>query len=264
MLDAQYFGLAQRRRRVFGVFARGSGGAGRCAEILSLGPRLRGDTQPGGEAGESIAYAIAAGAGGSKFGSGRQGQDTLIAKPLGAHHARQDLDNDTYVVGSLQSHSQRHGHAMTTQQAAESGHIIAFESRVARNGRGAPDTITPPLKAQSGNTGKGDGAPLVAYTIQSNDGGEHRRQDRPNGGLYVNETETALTVGTTDLTAIVQPTFGVRRLTPRECERLQGFPDDWTAAQSDSARYRMLGNAVAVPVVEWLMQRVAESMGVGR
>lgn len=45
---------------------------------------------------------------------------------------------------------------------------------------------------------------------------------------------------------------GVRRLTPVECERLQGFPDGFTAGQSDSHRYRQLGNAVAVPVAEWL------------
>jgi DNA (cytosine-5)-methyltransferase 1 len=51
---------------------------------------------------------------------------------------------------------------------------------------------------------------------------------------------------------------GVRRLTPRECERLQGFPDDWTSGQSDSARYRQLGNAVAVPVVEWILRRIVE------
>lgn len=50
----------------------------------------------------------------------------------------------------------------------------------------------------------------------------------------------------------------VRRLTPRECERLQGFPDDWTDGQADSARYRQMGNAVAVPVVEWIMRRLVE------
>ena len=55
----------------------------------------------------------------------------------------------------------------------------------------------------------------------------------------------------------------VRRLTPRECERLQGFPDDWTrwladgSEQSDSARYRELGNAVAVPVAAWITRRLA-------
>jgi site-specific DNA-cytosine methylase len=48
----------------------------------------------------------------------------------------------------------------------------------------------------------------------------------------------------------------VRRLTPKECERLQGFPDDWTADQADSNRYKQCGNAVAVPVVEWIITRI--------
>ena len=52
--------------------------------------------------------------------------------------------------------------------------------------------------------------------------------------------------------------MNVRRLTPRECERLQGFPDEWTAGQTDSARYRQMGNAVAVPVVEWILRRLVE------
>jgi len=48
----------------------------------------------------------------------------------------------------------------------------------------------------------------------------------------------------------------VRRLTPTECERLQGFPDGWTEGQADSHRYKQMGNAVAVPVVEWIMERL--------
>lgn len=52
------------------------------------------------------------------------------------------------------------------------------------------------------------------------------------------------------------PPVGVRRLTPLECERLQGFPDGWTDGQSDSVRYKQLGNAVAVPVVEWIARRI--------
>jgi DNA (cytosine-5)-methyltransferase 1 len=53
-----------------------------------------------------------------------------------------------------------------------------------------------------------------------------------------------------------------RKLTPRECERLMGFPDDWTRWNdegneiADSHRYRMMGNAVAVPVVEWIARRL--------
>jgi DNA (cytosine-5)-methyltransferase 1 len=53
---------------------------------------------------------------------------------------------------------------------------------------------------------------------------------------------------------VVNP--GVRRLMPIECERLQGFPDDWTAGQKDTPRYKQMGNAVAVPVVEWIMSRL--------
>jgi len=52
----------------------------------------------------------------------------------------------------------------------------------------------------------------------------------------------------------------VRRLTPLECERLQGFPDEWTAGQSDSARYKQMGNAVAVPVVEWIIQGIVDTL----
>jgi DNA (cytosine-5)-methyltransferase 1 len=65
----------------------------------------------------------------------------------------------------------------------------------------------------------------------------------------------------------VQTSAMVRRLTPVECERLQGFPDDWTrwlddgTGQSDSARYRQCGNAVAVPVVEWVARRLVAVEG---
>jgi site-specific DNA-cytosine methylase len=48
----------------------------------------------------------------------------------------------------------------------------------------------------------------------------------------------------------------VRRLTPMECERLQGFPDGWTDGQADSNRYKQMGNAVAVPVVQWIISRM--------
>ena len=50
----------------------------------------------------------------------------------------------------------------------------------------------------------------------------------------------------------------VRRLTPVECERLQGFPDNWTEGQADTHRYKQMGNAVAVPVVSWLVNRLME------
>lgn len=54
----------------------------------------------------------------------------------------------------------------------------------------------------------------------------------------------------------------IRRLTPLECERLQGFPDGWTDIPnaSDSARYKALGNSVAIPCVEFIMSRIAAAL----
>lgn len=54
----------------------------------------------------------------------------------------------------------------------------------------------------------------------------------------------------------ISDTTIVRRLTPTECERLQGFPDGWTEGQADSHRYKQMGNAVAVPVVTWIIERM--------
>jgi hypothetical protein len=61
----------------------------------------------------------------------------------------------------------------------------------------------------------------------------------------------------------VATALAVRRLTPRECERLQGFPDDWTAIPyrgkpaSDGPRYKAIGNSMAVPVMKWIGERIA-------
>lgn len=52
----------------------------------------------------------------------------------------------------------------------------------------------------------------------------------------------------------------MRRITPVECERLQGFPDDFTKINSDSTRYSQLGNAVALPVVEWIGKGIVSVM----
>jgi DNA (cytosine-5)-methyltransferase 1 len=56
--------------------------------------------------------------------------------------------------------------------------------------------------------------------------------------------------------------MAVRRLTPRECERLQGFPDDYTAIPkaADGPRYKALGNSMAVPVMAWIGKRIANAL----
>lgn len=72
---------------------------------------------------------------------------------------------------------------------------------------------------------------------------------------FDNASETRATV------LIAPSSQRVRRLTPLETERLQGFPDQWTEGHPDSSRYRMTGNAVAVPVVEWIIRRLVAHEG---
>lgn len=78
------------------------------------------------------------------------------------------------------------------------------------------------------------------------------------GGQVVATAREEKVCATATVTHTTNDDFGVRRLTPLEAERLQGFPDGWTEGESDSARYRTLGNAVAVPVVEWIAKRLVE------
>ena len=67
-------------------------------------------------------------------------------------------------------------------------------------------------------------------------------------------------------TASSSPVMAVRRLTPRECERLQGFPDDYTIVPwrgepcPDGPRYKALGNSMAVPVMRWIGRRIDEKL----
>jgi DNA (cytosine-5)-methyltransferase 1 len=82
------------------------------------------------------------------------------------------------------------------------------------------------------------------------------REGKPGGGKGPLMSENiSLTIATSnDQTLFTKGT--VRRLTPTECERLQAFPDGWTDGQSDSARYKQLGNAVTVSVVAWIVNRM--------
>ena len=95
---------------------------------------------------------------------------------------------------------------------------------------------------------------------------------RSDGARIQGDTINTLTafMGTGGLNTPMVATDTVRRLTPIECERLQGFPDNWTeqrydykkgkvVEQADSSRYKQMGNAVAVPVVDWIIGRLVEA-----
>ena len=85
------------------------------------------------------------------------------------------------------------------------------------------------------------------------------REGKAGGGKGALISKTAFTLATSNFHTLFPNDLTVRRLTPIECERLQGFPDDWTAGQADSSRYKQMGNAVAVPVVEWIIQNICDT-----
>jgi len=118
--------------------------------------------------------------------------------------------------------------------------------------------ITHALKANGGSEdGTGRGTPIIpaAFTIH---GTNKTVRD-------ASQTDIAGSVRTrppgaqeNSSTTVAVDAFGVRRLTPVECERLQGFPDNFTAIEgaADTPRYRSLGNSMAVPVIEWIGRRI--------
>ncbi len=110
-------------------------------------------------------------------------------------------------------------------------------------------TESSPNRAREGITTTDiDNEPVAAFNWQS--GGDVR--------LGVREEHTDALQASQVPAVFLAPTT-IRRFTPLECERLQGFPDHWTGTpgNSNTQRYRQLGNAVAVPVAEWLMQKIA-------
>jgi DNA (cytosine-5)-methyltransferase 1 len=138
---------------------------------------------------------------------------SIVAKPLGAHHRRDDLDNDTYVIQDVRAEKRQNGIGI-----AEGAPMYTLDG-TSQHGVYVPEIVP---QAMSSKWAKGSSGPA----------GD-------------------------DVANMVAPRSRVRRLTPTECERLQGFPDGWTAGQSDSHRYRQLGNAVAVPVAQWIARRAA-------
>lgn len=122
-------------------------------------------------------------------------------------------------------------------------------------GRGGEDdsnlvlagTLTP--HSHPGFNGQDDANLVVIQDARTN--------SKAQNGLGVAESETMYTLDGTSQHAVGYPS-GVRRLTPLEAEALQGFPPDWTdiPGASDSARYRALGNAMTVPVLRWIGERL--------
>lgn len=247
VLDSQWFGLAQRRKRVFIVADfRGE----RAGEILSVPYGLPWDSPPSRAAREGVAGTIERRSGsgfpetdgacdghiaatlqardGSVNGhwSGRPQDTTLVAyRTSGDKTAALNCATDPTQNIITEPNNGNNLRRLQRQPA-----VRTSVSRREGDGEGRTDTETLPVQAMP------VGKELLA---------QHGSGDR--GGRHVEAGDVAGTAS------------GVRRLTPTECERLQGFPDGWTEGHSDSARYRMLGNAVSVPVAEWIGRRIMEA-----
>lgn len=159
-----------------------------------------------------------------------------------SRRAQNEDDYETWIEGGV----------MPTMNAFDNGDvrttIIIFHPHYHDGARVQGDTMNT-LTSRMG-TG-GNNVSMVATLMRM-------REGKPGGGKgpLISEDKSLTIATSNDQTLLNKGT--VRRLTPVECERLQGFPDDWTAGQSDSTRYKQMGNAVAVPVVEWLIGNISD------
>lgn len=243
VLDAQYFGLAQRRRRVFVVASTAEGADP--ATVLFEPESLRRDSPPSREERQSIA---------AESGRCANGDDTgtvgSVLARTGLSVSAQDAAAG-HIVSALDTEC---GYQSQAFQSVASGHVIGTITSRMFNALGARDAE--------------EGALQVAYPIHDKATRHAGKTGKGSGnGLGVGRpTDPCPTLTSGDKHA-VGTAGAVRKLTPIECERLQGFPDDWTKVPyrgksaedcPDGPRYKAIGNSKAVPAVRWLGQRIAE------
>lgn len=270
VLDARHFGVPQRRRRLVLCAAHGDSGAARsrCIEVLLEPDCLSGDSAPGAQAGQESA----AGAGGC---AGVDGISDVVGTGAVPDADRMSF---TETTGTLRSN---YGSGGADDTKAQAGLYVpdvapAVTSKWAKGTGGPAGDETQNLVAELGESlalsvrGRSGGAQLeiepddIAPPLRTGSGGS----SRPMIFQQNSRSEVRLIGGDGQIAGAVAAEPGVqqqnylaaesrvRRLTPLECERLQGFPDDHTAGLSDSARYRLLGNAFPVPVVKWVGRRL--------
>lgn len=241
VLDAQFFGLAQRRDRLFLVGHLGAAAAAGAVLFEPEGVRRNPPTR--GEAGQDVAGTLSLGAGGSRRDlDGHGACIPEVARCLTTKATRIDGEPETFVAASFDetqvtSPGNRSSCDPSTAALTKSGRppAIAFNARQdlvpSVSTCGALDTDgTSQAVCVTGD---------VTHALRSV--GADASEDGTGRGTPITAAQTR-----------------VRRLTPRECERLQGFPDDATAitGAKDTPRYAALGNSMAVPVMRWIGQRI--------
>lgn len=274
IFDAQYFGVAQRRRRVFIV---GSLGNGRAAQVLFEREGMSGNTSPSRKTGEgfaSVTGTLAANCGGLNRPAGNANElDFCI--PVST-----PIKDEVIVVGALTKHFAGKSNQWAPWNEAEHLVAMALNSKNNRYDAESQTLVSRPLAfGKTTNHNDESQQTYIPIVMQGSGGHEGKgwRDDGASFTLNINDVQAVAFANVSDgscaRSAInlsppltnrhgdpnsVAGSFGVRRLTPLECERLQGFPDRFTEGQSDTQRYKQLGNAVAVPVVQWIGERIME------
>lgn len=265
VFDAQWFGVAQRRRRVLVV----AGPRDACGpEVLVEPDSVPGGTRPGRTPGQAVAALTSTGVGTSGADDNQAQAGHLIpalmarcGSTLDDQQTGQLVVDAAQITSPVNRSNPRPGDPAPT--VASTGRLIAFTAK--DYGQDAGE-IAPTLRAGGGPGANGGVMPAVAYplAVRGRDGGAVMEMGEPD--IY--NTLRAGDGGSSRQNGVLTPDLAVRRLTPRECERLMGWPDDWSkwAADgrviADSHRYRMCGNGVVAPLAEWIGRRMVTVAGV--
>jgi DNA (cytosine-5)-methyltransferase 1 len=323
VLDAQYFGVAQRRKRVF-VVASARADFDPAAVLFEF-DGVRRDTAPSRETGQAIAPCVTNGPPFSRTGNERVETEAMVVASADPAYCLETTCNDYSRADGFNMLAQPisiHPHCIgRAPEAGPQGKEYLLDgSAYCMDSRGQPQAIalqdvTPREKAQNGKGWNDDGTaytvdthatqgvaqPIdfrnlrfhegnVAGTMQSkssggyslnyetgvmqpipldmrNAGRDPEKHDEINRqGVGVGEPGDPAHTVTSAFVHGVANGMAVRRLTPVECERLQGFPDGYTNIpwrkkdeSPDGPRYKALGNSWAVPVVRWIGERIAKA-----
>jgi DNA (cytosine-5)-methyltransferase 1 len=202
-----------------------------------------------------------------------------------SHGKKNGTDRETLIPVAYQCHGTIRSSSTTSQGVPFTVTAIRTANTTA-NGHGIAENVSHTLDGANGqaiallststgntshclNAGGMGRQDYETETMVVNTWGGTKRKDRPDGGFYARVESTTKTL---DAAGGLNPACsnggtmivntGVRRLTPVECERLQGFPDDWTLVPhrgkpaADGPRYKAIGNSMAVPVMRWIGERI--------